>query len=247
MTTEIATREQQGAAILERVLVAGDLSKLTPQDRITYYRRTCESLGLNPLSRPFDYITLSGRLTLYAKRDATDQLRKLHGVSINRLEREVTEGLYVVTAHATDATGRTDTSTGAVAIENLRGEARANAIMKAETKAKRRVTLSICGLGWLDETEADAAPTAKPVSVDAETGEIMDAAPVDDAADRLLVQIRECSDALGLTKDERRQAWNDHIGAGIKPAQASEPKLTALLTTLRQRLEEFDRREDGAA
>ena len=31
----------------------------------------------------------------------------------------------------------------------------ANAIMKAETKAKRRVTLSICGLGMLDETELE--------------------------------------------------------------------------------------------
>jgi hypothetical protein len=44
--------------------------------------------------------------------------------------------------------------------------------MKAETKAKRRVTLSIAGLGWLDETEADAVPGARPVAVDTDTGEI---------------------------------------------------------------------------
>jgi hypothetical protein len=36
----------------------------------------------------------------------------------------------------------------------------ANALMKAETKSKRRVTLSICGLGFLDETEADSIPGA---------------------------------------------------------------------------------------
>ena len=30
--------------------------------------------------------------------------------------------------------------------------------MKAETKAKRRVTLSLCGLGILDETEIDTVP-----------------------------------------------------------------------------------------
>jgi len=35
--------------------------------------------------------------------------------------------------------------------------------MKAETKAKRRVTLSIAGLGWLDETELDTIPHSRPV------------------------------------------------------------------------------------
>ena len=43
---------------------------------------------------------------------------------------------------------------GVVSIAGLKGEALANAMMKAETKAKRRATLSICGLGWMDEVEA---------------------------------------------------------------------------------------------
>jgi hypothetical protein len=37
--------------------------------------------------------------------------------------------------------------------------------MKAETKAKRRVTLSICGLGLLDETEIETIPGAAPAVV----------------------------------------------------------------------------------
>jgi len=37
--------------------------------------------------------------------------------------------------------------------------------MKAVTKAKRRLTLSLCGLGWLDETEVETIPTAEPVVV----------------------------------------------------------------------------------
>src|SRR5439155_4115860 len=32
--------------------------------------------------------------------------------------------------------------------------------MKAETKAKRRLTLSLCGLGMLDESEVEVPPTA---------------------------------------------------------------------------------------
>lgn len=143
------------AAAIERVLVQGDLSRLTEGQRLAYYKSLCESVGLNPLTQPFQYITLSGRLTLYARKDATDQLRKLHGVSIEKLEKDRIEDVYVVTAYAKDATGRTDSSTGAVHIGNLKGEGLANALMKAETKAKRRVTLSICGLGMLDETELE--------------------------------------------------------------------------------------------
>jgi hypothetical protein len=48
--------------------------------------------------------------------------------------------------------------TSAVPIAGLRGEARANAMMKAETKAKRRATLAICGLGMLDESEMSGLP-----------------------------------------------------------------------------------------
>jgi len=72
------------------------------------------------------------------------------------------DDLMVVTAEATDKTGRCDSSIGAVSIANLRGEAKANALMKAETKARRRVTLSICGLGFTDESELESIPNARP-------------------------------------------------------------------------------------
>lgn len=65
-----------------------------------------------------------------------------------------------MTARATDPAGRSDEAIGAVSVAGLRGDALANAIMKAETKAKRRVTLSIVGLGWLDESEIETIPAA---------------------------------------------------------------------------------------
>lgn len=171
MTTEMA--KQDSAALLEQVVVGGDLSRLSAGDRMKYYRAVCESVGLNPLTRPFDYLTLNGRMVLYAKRDATDQLRAIHGVSVSRMEKERFDDLFVVTAYAKNKEGREDSSTGAVSIGNLRGEALANAIMKAETKAKRRVTLSLCGLGLLDETEAANVPGAEVGGVDMETGELL--------------------------------------------------------------------------
>lgn len=158
MNTALATTSM---GPLENVLINGDLSKLQPEERVMYYKSVCESVGLNPLTKPFEYITLNGKLTLYARRDATDQLRNIHKVSITIVARETVEDCYVVTARATTP-ARQDESIGAVNIQGLKGEARANAMMKAETKAKRRVTLSVCGLGLLDETEVETiAPNTK--------------------------------------------------------------------------------------
>lgn len=163
MTEAVARYDPNNAgAVMERVVVGGDLSQLSATDRVRYYNEVCKSLGLNPLTKPFAYITLNGKLTLYAQRDCTDQLRKLHHVSTHVVSREKVDDIYVVTARATMPDGRTDESIGAVSIGNLRGDAYANALMKAETKAKRRVTLSIVGLGWLDETEVDSIPDARP-------------------------------------------------------------------------------------
>lgn len=158
---------QSQAAMLERVIVKGDLSALSSTDKTNYYRSVCESLGLNPLTSPFGYLKLSGKETLYAKKDATDQLRRIHGISVEIASQEAIDDLYIVVAKATDKSGRSDEDTGVVSIKGLQGEAKANAIMKAITKAKRRATLSICGLGWLDETEAEAIPNAAPCAVDA--------------------------------------------------------------------------------
>lgn len=152
--------EPQAGSIVEQVIIKGDLSKLTPDERTRYYVEVCKSVGLNPLTKPFEYITLNGKLTLYALRACTDQLRSVHGVSVSDMTETERDGVFIVTAKVSNKEGRTDIAKGAVSIANLKGEALANALMKAETKAKRRATLSICGLGWLDESEVDSIPGA---------------------------------------------------------------------------------------
>jgi hypothetical protein len=164
--TSLSVRPPDDALnVIERAITQGDLSVLSPGERATYYVRLCESLDLNPLTRPFAYLRLGGELRLYALKDCTEQLRRRDDVSITIVARETTDDVYVVTAQATipAANGhpaRTDESIGAVSIAGLRGDAKANALMKAETKAKRRVTLSICGLGIPDETEVADIPGA---------------------------------------------------------------------------------------
>jgi hypothetical protein len=151
----------KASAIVEAVITRGDLADLSDAERAKYYVRVCESIGLNPMTQPFQYITLNGRLTLYARKDATDQLRNLRGVSIEIVSRQVISEVLTVHVRAKDKDGRTDEDFGAVPFpESIKGEVRANTILKAITKAKRRVTLSICGLGWLDETEIEDIPAS---------------------------------------------------------------------------------------
>ena len=169
----LAKLSDSQANALEQVIIGGDLGGLTPSQRVEYYQRVCQSIGVNPYTKPFAYIKLNGRLTLYALRDCADQLRAIHRLSVIITSRDETEnGIYVVTARATTPDGRSDESIGAVAIKGLTGEALANQYMKCETKAKRRVTLSIAGLGWLDETEIGTIPDTQMVDVDTKTGEI---------------------------------------------------------------------------
>lgn len=166
-----ADETDRAAAIMEQVIAKGDLAELTPAQRAHYYIETCRSVGLNYLTKPFDYIELNRKLTLYATRNATDQLRRIYGVSVRIVDEKTIEGVRIVTAEASDATGRADTSIGAVAIAGLRGADLANALMKCETKAKRRVTLSFVGLSFLDETEVESVPGARRVAYDITTGE----------------------------------------------------------------------------
>jgi hypothetical protein len=191
--------------IMERVVIAGDLAKLTPEDRTKYYMAVCESVGLNPFTKPFELITLGGKMIMYATRTATDQLRSVQKVSITKLEKVKENDVYIVTAYAQSADGRIDSSTGVVAITGLKGDALANAYMKAETKAKRRVTLSIVGLGWMDESEVDSIRGAEKHVIDIESGEIDQPKLNDKPTKQQLKELFEYSKLHG--KIELAQKW----------------------------------------
>ena len=153
---ELTISEKAESAIIE-----GDLKTLSPGERVAYYNRVCDAIGLLPTTRPFGYIVLNGKLTLYALRGCTDQLRKLHQVSIRIDSITATDGVITAQVSGTDKSGRTDTEIGVVPIGKAQGEELANARMKALTKAKRRLTLSLCGLGMLDESEVVSIPGAQ--------------------------------------------------------------------------------------
>src|SRR5262245_65098056 len=102
MSTAMA--EKSVGEKLERVLTQGDLSRLSDAEKAIYYKSVCESVGLNHLTQPFEFITLNNKLTLYARKAATDQLRKVHGVSIDKPDIQFQDDWIVVTVSARDAT-----------------------------------------------------------------------------------------------------------------------------------------------
>lgn len=142
------------------VALTGDTSRLNTPEKLQLVRFVCEQTGINPALQPFAFISFQGKEQLYAKKSAADQLRFIHNVQVEILSKTLEEGLYIVEAKATLPNGRSEIDVGAVNIEGLKGDARANAIMKAVTKAKRRVTLAICGLGLIDESEVETIPNA---------------------------------------------------------------------------------------
>lgn len=236
-------------AVMESVLIQGDLAKLSAEQRAKYMVSVCQSLGLNPYTQPFSYIVLNGKLTLYAKRDAADQLRKINGISIEIVSRLIEDGMFTVHVRAKDRDNRCDEDLGVVSLpDTLKGEARANTILKGITKAKRRVTLSISGLGFLDETEVEDIPkTARARNAaiaelpEAERHEATERA-IDEWGDRqstlMLKGMRDHNpvqhDADGVVWEEagERPASPDDFESPptSRPAMAAAPGLSALGT-----------------
>lgn len=170
MDTQLQTHEPE---IIQTLIINGDLSKLNAQDKVIYYKLFCQRLGLDPLTQPFKILKLNGKEVLYCDRSGAQQLNKKHNVSHEVKSREKVDDLYVVTCRASIGDRFTD-SIGAVTIGGLKGDALANAIMKTETKAKRRATLDLLGLGLLDETETETIPQAHTIDVPYSCDELRD-------------------------------------------------------------------------
>ena len=60
--------------VLEKLVIDGDLSKLTSAQRLAWYQVRCDAAGLDRRSQPFQYLVLHDKLQLYATKAATDQL-----------------------------------------------------------------------------------------------------------------------------------------------------------------------------
>jgi hypothetical protein len=161
------------SAIIEKVITKGDLADLTPEQRMGYYHAVCQSLKLNTLTKPFDFLeiydseTKQKKIILYANKDCAAQLRERDKVSISKIDQKEENGYLKITVYASLPDGKTDIDISVIMVKGLMAKAYENACKKAVTQAKRRVTLSICGLGFLDESEIESVPGAKPIDSEA--------------------------------------------------------------------------------
>jgi hypothetical protein len=153
------------SAIAQMQASGKDTGSLTAQQRAGYVTALCRALRLNPLTSPVQFIRLNGKEVLYVTRTATDQLAAIHG-----LNRKTVRGPEIVdiagtkiaicAVEVTLPNGRSETATATLPVSDP-----AMLYMKLETKAKRRGTLAILGLGLLAEEEAESISGAERVDL----------------------------------------------------------------------------------
>ncbi len=254
--TDIARAPVNGD-LIEKVILQNDLSGLSPVEKVQHIKNICDSLGLNPTTHPIALMKFQGKEIPYMKKDATEQLRKLNRVSITSMDSKMlSEGIYVVTATASTPDGRQDSSTGVISIGGLKGEAIANAMMKAETKAKRRVTLSICGLGFLDESEIDSMPghtryddTCKPQQVQ-QQAKIVDLTrdhSLKVMFEKLVSDMQDCQNAKSLKSVFDGAKIIDWNGSGYLKMLVEAKDKRKLELTVSEFNTEYDSAPDTAA
>jgi hypothetical protein len=213
-----AVREPDGLGALEAAIVNGDLANLTEEQRMSYYFMRCQAAGLDPRSKPFEYLILDKRMVLYATKGATDQLIANRKISVTIADRHYEDGpqCYEATCRAALPDGQHSDDIGVVFIGDLDGKALANAVMKAVTKAKRRAVLSVCGLGMLDESEVETIPGAR--IVPAQPVEAMPQAQLQPPAPAAEQPVRgECSAWIQWQIDEVENEWASICAKAKKP------------------------------
>jgi hypothetical protein len=138
-----------------------NLNTATNEQLDEYRLKTASILKIDPFM--LDYIWMSDPETglknrvLYAKRGAAEILRQNLSISVESLVPSVTQdGLLSFMASGRDKTGRQEIAVGSAYLDGLKGDKKAHAVMTAQTRAVRRLTLQFVGGGILDETEVQA-------------------------------------------------------------------------------------------
>lgn len=194
-------------AMLEQVLVHGDIARLSPQQRMAYYKMRCEAAGLDYRAQPFSYMQLQGKLTLYCTKAGANQITAKYKIGFKDVKDRFESGLYIVHVTAYTPDGRETPDMAAIPVDGLRGDALSNAMMKCMTKAKRRATLSHQGLGEMDESEVETIPGAK----------MIDASLVQDAEPNLAPTEYEFRDPPEVPEVLSAKRRTPRVAEGAKP------------------------------
>jgi hypothetical protein len=223
MKTDLVNPHTLDQDVIHSIVLKGDMSGLSQEQAVAYYNYRCQQVGLDPSAKPFDLLTLNGKKLLYANAGATQQLCAVHKLSVSIINRERFEGVYLVSVRVTGSDGRVTENDGAVELEGER-IGKANALMKATTKAIRRTVLAHCGLGMLDETEVETIPNAvtapMPMPVDVPIPKV---APAVEGKFKVMIPDGEGARAYSSHADEHQ--WHDNF-FGLIGKIASNTKIS---------------------
>lgn len=217
MSAELRTLDQ---ATIAKLVLNGDMKGLTDAQKVDYYGYRCQQAGLDPAAKPFDILTLNGKMILYANASCTQQLTSIRKLSHQVTGRELVDGVYCVFVRVTGEDGRSTENMGAVPVEGLKGEPKANAMLKATTKAIRRAVLAHCGLGMMDETETETEtiPGAKM-----------------EPADKVLAAQSASSSGWSIEEQEEFELTKDRMWSAFKAAGQSEEAFSKAFSTWQTR------------
>lgn len=167
-----------------KLIATGDCSALTPAQKIEYYLAKCDAFSLDPRTVPFEFIKTKDKdgvvkETLYTKAVGAQSLAMIHKLSTEMRSEKEDGDTYVVWVRTSSPDGRFVDEIGATPLtyvfydkdsrksetRPLTGTARADARMKAYTKAHRRSVNKWVGAG-LDESELESLDIISVTSVD---------------------------------------------------------------------------------
>ena len=154
----LAKHETVSDSTMVHVVGSGDLAGLSPGQKVEYYNAVCLSTGLNPLTKPFDFISFKGKVVLYPNRNCVDQLVSMQELSVDYsnvhedLERKLViqwatvsspgrslKDMAVLSTQEADKQGK---------LHDLTGQDYGNLLMKLLTKCRRRAVLAFSGLPY---------------------------------------------------------------------------------------------------
>jgi hypothetical protein len=153
---------------MSKLKIIHNLDGLSKEQIDQYLRDISEHLGIDPDLNAFDVIRMDNRLQVYARRGTTDMLRESMDIDVTSIDLLDIPGSATFRAtgrkgHAASNLSRQEIAIGSCAIAGLTGQKLSDAIMTAETRAGRRLTLKFTGLGILDVSEVPV-PSASAAS-----------------------------------------------------------------------------------
>jgi len=136
----------------------GRCDQLNIDQQAEYKIYLCAKIGVSPTLQPIDLIPTKNGLRPYLNKGAAELIRDTRKISIADIEVSEKNGMFVAVCKVRGLNGRIDCDMGACPLNGTEKSPMApyNSLMKAVTKAKRRATLSMCGLGAIIE---EAHPT----------------------------------------------------------------------------------------